>query len=234
MRFLVLLALPLFAPVLPAHAAEQTVAAARVVDAARTVLQALPLQADTRLEMTAIGKPVDAVVPAGPLQIRATPPSGRWPRSRVAVSVELLLAGRAARTETVWFAVKAVRPLAVYADDAGQGTPAEAVQVHPAEVDVAQLHGHPVDALAAMKGQRLRRATLAGAPVLEEDFEPVPDVDARQQVTVLVRYGAIRMQTRGTALRAGATGQTVAVLAAGADSPVQARVTGKGVVEVAR
>ena len=42
MRFLVLLALPLFAPVLPAHAAEQTVAAARVVDAARTVLPALP------------------------------------------------------------------------------------------------------------------------------------------------------------------------------------------------
>jgi flagella basal body P-ring formation protein FlgA len=69
---------------------------------------------------------------------------------------------------------------------------------------------------------------------MAEDFEPVPDVDARQQVTVLVRYGAVRMQTRGTALSAGDAGQWVGVLATGADSPVQAQVTGKGVVEVAR
>ncbi|MEI7037473.1 flagellar basal body P-ring formation chaperone FlgA [Fulvimonas yonginensis] len=234
MRFLVLLALSLLASTLSAHAAEQTVAAARVVDAARAVLQALPLGADTRLDVQVIGTPVDAVVPAGSLRIQATRPAGQWPRSRIAVPVRLLVAERPVRTETVWFAVKALQPLAVYTADTGQGTPAEAVQIRQAEVDIAQLHGKPVRTLSAMKGQRLRRAMLAGTPVLEEDFEPIPAVDARQQVTVLVRYGAVRMLTRGMALNAGEAGQMVAVLATGADSPVQARVTGKGVVEVAR
>lgn len=233
MRLPVLLALSLLASVAPVQAAEQKVAAARVVEAARAVLHALPLQ-DTRLEVQVIGKPVDAVVPAGVLQIRAEPPIGQWPRSRVAVRVRLLLAGRTARTETVWFAVRAVHALTVYAADTGQGTPAEAVPVRKRDVDAAQLHGHPVQSLAELKGQRLRRAMLAEAPVLKEDFESIPDVDAREQVTVLVHYGAVRMQTRGTALSAGDTGQTVAVLATGADSPVQAQVTGKGVVEVAR
>lgn len=234
MRSLVVPLLFLLAPVLPVHAAEQTVAAARIVDAARAALQALPLESGTRLEAQVVGEPADAVVPSGSLQIRAAAPSGHWPRSRVALPVRLSVAGRPVRTETVWFAVKAMRPLAVYAADAGQGALAQAVQVRTAEVDTAQLHGRPAHSLAAMQGQRLRRAMLAGAPVLEEDFEPLPDVDARQQVTVLVRYGAIHMQTRGMALSAGDAGQTVAVLAAGAESPVQARVTGKGVVEVAR
>lgn len=234
MRFLLVLALSLLAPVLPAHAAEQTVAAARVVAAARAALQALPLEPGTRLDLHVIGSPPDTVLPDGPLRIEAAAPSGQWPRSRVAVSVRLLSAGHRTKTETVWFAVQAVRSLAVYAADASQGTPAHAVQTRVAQIDTAQLHGHPAQSLAAMKGQRLRRAMLAGAPVLEEDFEPVPDVDARQQVTVLVRYGAIHMQTRGTALSAGDAGQTVAVLATGADSPVQAKVAGKGVVEIAR
>jgi flagella basal body P-ring formation protein FlgA len=234
MRFPALLALSLLAPSPPAHAAEQTVAAARVVAVARTALQALPLAPGTRLDLQVIGSPSDAVMPAGSLRIEAATPSGQWPRSRVAVPVRLLSAGHRTKTETVWFAVQAVRASAVYAADAGQGTPAGAVQTRLADVDTAQLHGHPAQALASMKGQRLRRAMLAGAPVLAEDFEPVPDVDARQQVTVLVRYGAIHLQTRGTALSAGDAGQTVAVLATGADSPVQARVAGKGVVEIAR
>lgn len=234
MRSLALLALSLLVPSLSAHAVEQTVAAARVVAAARTALQALPLVPGTRLDLQVIGSPSDAVVPAGPLRIEATAPAGQWPRSRVAVLVRLLSAGHRTKAETVWFAVQAVRSLAVYTADARQGTPAGAVQTRLADVDTAQLHGRPVRALAAMRGQRLRRTMLAGAPVLAEDFEPVPDVDARQQVTVLVRYGAIHMQTRGTALSAGDAGQTVAVLATGADSPVQARVAGKGVVELAR
>jgi flagella basal body P-ring formation protein FlgA len=234
MRSLVLLALLLLAPVLPARGAVQTVAAARVVAAAEAALGTLPLAPGTHLRLQVVGKPTDAVVPAGALALHASAPSGHWPRSRVAVPVRLEVAGRPAKTETVWFAVEAECPLAVYTSDTASGTAGGDVRSHPADVDTAQLHGHPLQSLAAMKGQRLRHAMLAGAPVMQEDFEPIPDVDARQQVTVLVRYGAIRMQTRGTALSAGDAGQTVAVLATGAQSPVQARVTGKGVVEVAR
>jgi hypothetical protein len=61
----------------------------------------------------------------------------------VAVSVKLS-AGHAIRTETVWFAVKAARTVAVYGADTAQGTPAGAIRIRQAEVDTARMHGHPV------------------------------------------------------------------------------------------
>lgn len=231
MRYLAMLALFLAAQ--SAFAGQQTVAAARVVEVAREALLAQPVEPDTRLELQVVGQPADIALPSGAVEMRAQQPAGRWPRSRVAVPVQVQV-GQAQKTVTVWFAVKATRELTVYAVDAVQGTGFESLQTRQGDADVAQLQGHPVDATAAMKDRRLRRAMLAGLPVLEEDFEPVPDVDTRQQVTVLVRYGAIHVQTSGTALGKGGVGEMVAVLAAGADSPVQAKVTGKGVVEVAR
>lgn len=227
------LALLLSTPMLPAHAAVQTVPAARIVAAARQALAHLPIRHATQVDAHVVGRPTDAVVQAGSLEIMADAPAGRWPRARVAVPVRLRIGGHTVRTETVWFAIAALRPVATYAEDAALGTPASHVRVSRKTRDVASLHGHPVEP-DAVAGQRLRHAVAAGAPLLAEDFEPVPDVDARQQVTVLVRYGAVRLRTRGTALSSGDAGQTVSVLADGAEGPVQAKVTAKGVVQIAR
>ncbi len=210
----------------------QTVTTARLVEGARTVLPAM----DPDLAATArvLGRPADATVPAGTVRLQAHPVAGRWPRARVAVSVSVLVNDKAVRSETIWFAVRALRPAWVYAGNAPAGTAMSKLKFHKATVDVAKADGQPVHAMAALAGDRLKRGVQAGWPVLEGDFQPIPDVDTQSQVIVHVRYGSIRMETLGRALNMGDVGDVVPVLVEGAVSPVLARVAGKGVVDIAR
>ena len=210
----------------------QTVKAARLVEAAR---QALPA-AGPRLTVTTrvLGASTDTTVPAGAVHLQTHPVVGRWPRARVAVPVAVLVDGRPVRSETIWFAVQALCPTWVYAQDAPAGTEMGKLKVRKATVDIASADGLPVDALASLTGDRLKRGVHAGWPLLEGDFEPIPDVDRQSQVIVHVRYGPIRMETLGRALDTGDVGDVVPVLVEGAASPVLAKVAGKGVVDIAR
>jgi flagella basal body P-ring formation protein FlgA len=192
------------------------------------------LPKDTQLTLTPIGQPIDAVVPAGEVRVVAGHEAGRWPRSRVAVPVQVQVNGRTVRTASIWFAVRAERSAIVFADDLAQGAQAVQVRTRSAAIDLAAVDGSPVTSIDQVAGERLKHRVQSGAPVLAEDFEPVPDVDRQQSVTVVVDSGAVRLQTRGTALTAGNTGQAVRVLAHGADAPVMAEVTARGVVHVGR
>jgi flagella basal body P-ring formation protein FlgA len=210
----------------------QTVTTERLVEAAR---KALPV-AGTGVAVTVhvLGIPPDATVPAGPVRLQTHAVVGRWPRARVAIPVVVLVNDKPVRSETVWFAVSALRSAWVYAQAAPAGTAMSQLKVHKATVDIAKANGQPIDALAAVTGDRLRRGVQSGWPLLKGDFEPVPDVDKQSQVVVHVRYGSIRMETLGKALGTGEIGDVVSVLVEGAASPVSAKVTGKGVVDIAR
>lgn len=218
-----------------AHAApsgEQTISAARLVEMAHA---ALPATATGMVVTTqVVGAPPDAIVQAGKVDLHADAPVGRWPRARVSVPVTIRINGKRVRTETVWFSVKALRVVPVYDVDAPRGTPVAQLKSHRASVDVAALDGVPVDALATLANERLKRGVHAGWPVVKSDFEPVPDVDKQGRVVVHVSYGPIRMEAVATALAAGNIGDTVSVLVEGASSPVEARVEAKGVVAIAR
>lgn len=210
----------------------QTITTARLVEAARKMLPAVG--PDLAVTASVLGRPEDATVPVGTVRLKAHPIAGRWPRARVAVSVSVFVNEHAVRSETIWFAVQALRPAWVYAEDAPAGTAMSKLKLHKSTVDVAKAEGQLVDAAIALTGDRLKRGVHAGWPVLKGDFEPIPDVDKQSQVTVHVRYGSIRMETLGRALNVGDVGDVVPVLVEGAASPVFARVTGKGVVDIAR
>lgn len=177
---------------------------------------------------------MNAIVPAGTVMLRAAPPPGRWPRSRVAVPVQIYVSGKLARSETVWFAVRAERRGFVYGNDAPAGTPALKLATRSELVDVAATDETPIEVLSTLSNERLKRGVHAGWPVLKGDFESIPDVDKNTRVIVHVRYGAIQMQTVATALQPGDVGDAVSVLVEGAHSPVQALVEAKGVVDIAR
>lgn len=214
--------------------AEQTIDATRLVAAARAALPASAPAANLAITVNVIGTPTDAIVPAGTVTLHAEEPPGRWPRSRVAVPVQIRVDGNLARSETVWFAVHAPRRGLVYDNDVPMGTPAVKLATRSSLVDEAATAGIPVAALNTLANERLRRGVHAGWPVLKSDFEPIPDVDKNTRVIVHVRYGAIQMQTVATALQAGDVGDAVPVLIEGAHSPVQARVEARGVVDIAR
>jgi len=220
-----------------AHAAaptEQTIPARRLVEVARAALPATASVAGIKITTRAIGVPPDAIVPAGAVDLRTEAPVGRWPRSRVAIPVEVWVNNKVVRTESIWFAVKAQRNGFVYAQDTPAGTAAAKLKMQSHEIDVADASGAPVESPDQLANERLKRGVHAGWPVLKSDFEAIPDVDRNARVIVHVRYGDIRLQAVATALQAGDVGDQVAVMVEGAQSPVQARVEAKGVVDIAR
>lgn len=224
-----LLAFPLL---LPASPVVQSVASARIVDAARAELDACLGADKSAAQVEIVGKPEDVKVLAGAVAIKARKPEGRWPRARVGMAVDISVNGEVVRSATVWFAVSVHRDVPAYAADAVIGTLASALKVTPQDVDVATLQSPIVVDPHQLDGMRLRHAVVAGSPVLLEDFERIPDVDRQQRVDVTVHYGVVTLRTKGTAIGRGNTGDIVQVLVDGGETPVQTRVTDKGVVQV--
>lgn len=231
MRYVLFMLAVLLSAPLHAGSAVQAVAASRLVDAAQDLLRE-HLAVGGELSLTTIGTPEDVRVPMGDVSLQVHPISGRWPRSRVGVPVDVLVDGRIVRSATVWFAVSVRNKVLIYGDDEPIGALAQALRIHAAEVDVATLQEAPVDGPSALDGMRLRKPVQEGGAVLLSDFEKIPDVDRQEKVRVLASYGAIRLATRGVANEKGNAGDVVPVLINGADEPVRARVTEKGVVEV--
>lgn len=210
----------------------QSIAGARVIAVAEAALCTQLGAACTRTTLRVIGRPDRILLPAGDLRLAADPVAGLLPRARVSVPVRLLVNGHDVQTADVWFAVSVFRTVETYAADAPRGTPATALTWRRASVDVAATAGTPFTEPPTLAGERLRRAVRAGQPVTPQDFEPIPDVDARQRVRVTVTYGAIHIDAVGTALAAGMKGATVPVVLAGAHASFQAQITGKGVVDL--
>ena len=214
--------------------ASQHVAAARIVAAARAQVDARLGSEAATAKVRVVGAPADTSVPTGTVSLAVHPLTGRWPRARVGVPVDVVVDGRVARSATVWFALEVQRKVLSYAADALIGEAAELLKLVPCDVNIAAAQGEPVRDPQQINGMRLRHAVLAGSMARIEDFERVPDVDRQQRVHVELTLGAIRMQARGTAIASGNTGDVVAVLVDDAESPVRARVIDKGEVEVVR
>jgi flagella basal body P-ring formation protein FlgA len=212
--------------------ASQTVSAGRIVAAARAQLdQRLGSERDAA-QIAVVGQPEDVVAPLGAVALKAHALSGRWPRARVGVPVDVSVNGRIMRSATVWFALTVHEHSLSYGTDVPLGASAGSIKWISQEVDVADMQGQLVKDPHDIEGMRLRHPVLAGAVVVREDFEQTPDVDRQQRVEVRLAIGAIHMQTKGTAEAKGDTGDVIPVLVDAAEAPVRARITDKGVVEV--
>ena len=232
--FVLLVLLPLVALAGPAAPVRQRVAAARIVAAARARIDAR-LDADgAKASVTVVGVPEDVELPLGSIQLDAGALTGRWPRARVGVPVNISINGRVVRSATVWFAVSVHRDALAYAADAAEGTSAAALSLVTRDTDVAQVAGKLVGSPAQLAGLRLRHPVLADSVATMGDFERIPDVDRQQRVRVMVAAGTVRLQAMGTALGSGDVGGVLSVKVDGAQSPVRALVMGKGVVSVAQ
>ena len=229
--FLSLLMLTSFA-VLATPYASQRVASARIVATARTQIDARLGSERAAANVTVVGTPEDMAVPAGRVTLSLHALTGRWPRSRIGVPVDVAVNGQVVRSATVWFALEVRREVLAYAEDAPIGTSGALMKLVSRDVDVTGVQGEQVRDAGELQGMRLRHPVLKGSVAVMDDFERVPDVDRQQRVRVLVTSGAIHMQARGTAISKGNAGDIVPVLVDNAEAPVRARVTDKGVVEV--
>ncbi|GLQ86489.1 flagellar basal body P-ring formation chaperone FlgA [Dyella flagellata] len=210
----------------------QTVAAVRIVDVAQAELDACLGSDKSAAQVAVVGRPEDVQVLAGKLALKARKPEGRWPRARVSVPVDVVVNDAVVRSTTVWFAVSVQHDVSTYASDAALGTAASTLKFALHGADIAAMQGTLVSDPHQLDGMRLRHAVLAGSSVVLEDFERIPDVDRQQRVDVTESYGVIRLQAKGTAIGRGNAGDTVLVQIDGAEAPVRARITDRGVVQV--
>lgn len=213
-------------------AARRHVASSEVVAAARSELDTQLGSDSAHASVSVIGSPEDIDVAGEAVSLKAHRLTGRWPRARVGVAVDVHVDGRIVRTATVWFALEVRHAVLAYAQDAATGAPAGQLHWANRELDIAAAEGESVSDPAQLQGMRLRRPVLAGAPAMLGDFERVPDVDRQQRVEVIATVGAVRLQTHGVANRQGAPGDVIPVMVDGAEAPVAARVIDKGAVEV--
>lgn len=187
-------------------------------------------EAGSEARIVAIDGVRDQTLPVGTLAMDVGTVAGRWPRARVGVPVRLRVDGRVVRTLTAWVALSDMRRVPTYAQAANAKSTVDAASVVVAEVDMTCCDGDVVDTgvgATALAGKRLRRAVRAGQPVMAADFEPMPDVAARQQVTIEVVRGPVRLTTVGIALADAHIGQRVTVRPDAAEQTVVGRVTDK-------
>lgn len=129
------------------------------------------------------------------------------------------------RLEVTATAVRAARAIA-----RGEAVPADAVDV----VNVT-LSGLPLRRLPGVDDVRLAHARrdIAGGEILTEAVLVVPPpVRSGDEVTVLLKTGAVAVTSVGRASGSGYVGDRVRVLMASRRTPLAARVTGRGSVEI--
>jgi flagella basal body P-ring formation protein FlgA len=83
-----------------------------------------------------------------------------------------------------------------------------------------------------LAGYQLKK-TLARRTILKmSHFDVVEDIPKGQSIKVKVSYGAIEINTTGTALTAGSVGQKIKIRVNGSDEVNEGQVIEKGVVHV--
>ncbi|WP_195762742.1 MULTISPECIES: flagellar basal body P-ring formation chaperone FlgA [Stenotrophomonas] len=216
----------------PAHSTPGTLPgqylAARVVE---TVQARLKAQGSTA-SVSVLGRVADLAGVGADPTIEVGTVAGRWPRARASVPVRLTDSRGTRRLVTVWLAASDLREVLAYSNDYPAMVRGEQLQAMPVRIDMACCDGPAIATLADVRGKRLRRAVHAGSPVLAEDLAPAPEVAAKQQVTLAVERGAVRIVVAGTALASGRLGERIQVRPQGSQRAVQARVSAPAEVVV--
>lgn len=194
-------------------------------------LRALSADLPGELELTVLSRGESVAIPEGRHELRIAGTSGRWPRPRVAVSVEHRVDEKAVRNQVVWVAAHWWMQADVHADGAAQGTPTAALRFRRERVDLAP-YGPATEASQLPGGQRLRRPVRAGRPVLASDFEPLPDVLAGAELQVEVARGAVRLSTVGRAMSDGSIGDVIPVSLGKSRPPVDSMILSSKAVRV--
>jgi flagellar basal body P-ring formation protein FlgA len=213
-------------------AASQTMPADDVSHAVIAELQQRMQPSGRRLNLVVLGRLPDQVLPLGDVRVEVGAIAGPWPRPKIGIPVTLLVDGQKVRSMTMWLGVHMPQRALVFGSDYAAGSSTDTLQLVEADVDLACCAGTPA-VLAQNSGDfRLRRSVRAGQPLMQDDVEGVPDVQARSSVEIEVVRGSIRLATTGRALSDGRVGGMVDVLPDGTKSSVRTRVVARQKVAI--
>ncbi len=212
--------------------ATQIVPAAEIQSAAHERIVRLTPVSMGRLEAIPIGRVDDATVPDGVYTVNAGEITGRWPRARIGIPVQISVSGKKVRSMTVWYAISLLREGWVYTADYEKGRGGSDAMMRAGSIDLARIKSAPIAETKDLPRMRLSRFVHAGEAVEDSDFESLPDVVSRQPVQVEVLRGAVRLLTQGEALGDGRIGEVIAVALRESGQTVHSRIISQQVVRV--
>ena len=182
--------------------------------------------------VSVVGRVADQRLPVGRARVAVGDVGGPWPRIRAGVPVHLLVDERAVRSMTVWVEINEEREVMAYAADYPARRAGAGVAMRMTRINMACCTGHAVNVASEVSTLRTVHAVRAGAPVMQSDFEPMPDVVAQQRVDVEVARGPVHLSTVGTAMTDARIGDLVPVRAEPAQTLVRGRVIARNKVRV--
>jgi flagellar basal body P-ring formation protein FlgA len=169
-------------------------------------------------------------LPAGTVTLETRACGRETPARRMCVWVDILVDGVRRKSVPVWLRVEARRKVLVATEALPAGSAVGASAFALELRDVAALSGAPLAADARTGPLRLRRPLDRGQALLASDVEPAPAVTRNQDVTVLVRTGAIQVEAPGVALSDGKLGAVVRVRNPRSGEIYHARIVDDGVL----
>ena len=190
----------------------------------------------TRVDAKVIGHPVIRVPAGGKWVVPRDAMRGHSLAPHLCVWVDIRSAGRTIASIPVWFAVKAYRPVLVSAAHHWARDEIESGDFRTEVRNVAGLGGSPIDVNASLAEMRTRRAIAQGDILMSSDIEPIPDIVPGAQVAVMVKYGAVSIETEGVARREARLGETIELRNPSSHETYTAQVVGRdrAVVEVSQ
>lgn len=207
--------------------AMQTMRADDIAHAVIEAVQGRLRSPGRRIDLALLGRLHDQTLPEGDVRVEVGEIVGPWPRQKVGVPVTLLVDGRKARTMMAWLSVRMPQRAWVYGNAYAAGLTTDELKSVQSEVDMACCVGTPVASPGELGNFRLRKSVRSGQPLMQGDFEQLPDVQARTMVKIEVVHGPIRLATTGRALGDGHIGEFIDVLPDGSRAVVRTRVTAK-------
>jgi flagella basal body P-ring formation protein FlgA len=183
-----------------------------------------------QLEVGAIELPAQVAAPAGALQLRVRELGDLPLRPRMAVWVDVLVAGQVYRSVVVPLALQAKQQVLVAQRALAPGTVLTEQDVLPAVQEVSAL---PAPAMVEFApGTRLRQALEAGQVLTQRDAIPPGQVVRGERVRLRAGSGGVVVETAAIAQADAFPGQRVAVKPVASEQIIMARVTAPGVVSI--
>jgi flagella basal body P-ring formation protein FlgA len=239
----------------------RTVAGERIAHVAQDQLQMALAQNSLRGEINLLQGPQDITVPDGKVELKARShavlettgtalTAGSLLARRQSVWVDIWVDGNFIRTVPVGFNVSAYAPAYVALQDLAAGIVFDPEHVDQEQLAVKEVEwsgrlaepikpipDNPFGSPASPPRKRhaalkLRRPVAAGHAVTKTDVVAAPLVAQGDYATLRSVNGPIELESRVEVLQDGNAGQAVRVKMPKASSPVLARVTGPGQVEI--
>ena len=206
---------------------------AQIADSAGAYLRQLLQGGGDRVELQLSEPLPDLQVPNGKFELKVRPmPFAQALHRRVTVWVDVMIDGVFFRSVTVPFRVQAYRPVLAAKRDLPQGTVPQCDALVVREEDVAGLDSAPLPADCNLVQGHLKRALTLGAPLLKAYMQAPIAVAQGDSVLLQMVDGALKLESRATALVDGEVGQRINVKPSAGTETLMAEVIAPGMVQI--